>query len=113
MSVSGPWILHFSWGCSNVYLQSQIDFNAGGTFGGQFTGKWVQQDGTLLLSYDGGPAKYGGTVDGNVGSGAMSTFGGLNGCWYLSRQGTAGVPVGDAAETAGQRPTHDAAGNPR
>lgn len=113
MAVNGPWILHFSWGCSNVYFQSQIDFNVDGTFGGQFTGKWVQQDGTLLLSYDGGPAKYGGTIDGNVGSGAMSTFSGFNGCWYLARQGNIGAPVHDAAETAGHRPARDAAGNPR
>ena len=39
----------------------------------------------------GGPAKYAGTVDGNVGCGAMSTFGGTNGCWYLTKQGTTGV----------------------
>src|SRR5215469_10035900 len=110
MSVSGPWILHFSWGCSNVYLQSQIDFNAGGTFGGQFTGRWVQQDGTLLLSFDTGPAKYGGTVDGNVGSGASSTFNGLNGCWYLTRQGTVGIQEDTAEMAAAKRLSHDAAG---
>jgi hypothetical protein len=61
-----------------------------GAFGGDFPGKTVQQDGTLLLSYNGGPAKYGGTVDGDVGSGAMSTFSGNNGCWFLTKQGTVG-----------------------
>ena len=107
MAVSGNWTLHFGWGCTATYGQSPITFNANGTFGGQFTGKWVQQDGTLLWSYDTGPAKYGGTVDGNVGSGAMSTFAGLNGCWYLTKQGTTGI----VAEAVGPKQSHDAAGN--
>jgi len=86
MSVNGPWTLHFSWGCTSNYSQLPVTFNPNGTFSGNLPGKWVQQDGTLLLSFDGGPAKYGGTVDGNVGSGASSTFAGLNGCWYLTRR---------------------------
>jgi hypothetical protein len=108
MSVSGNWTLHFSWGCSASYGQSPITFNTNGTFSGGLPGKWVQQDGTLLLSFDTGPAKYGGTVDGNVGSGAMSTFAGLNGCWYLTKQGTAGI-VAQAA--AASKQSHDASGN--
>ena|SRR5262249_18515018 len=109
MPVSGNWILHFSWGCTPTYGQTPITFNANGTFSGPFTGKWAQQDGTLLLSFDNGPAKYGGTVDGNVGSGAMSTFAAPpNGCWYLTKQGTAGI-VAEAADARKQ--SHDAAGN--
>jgi hypothetical protein len=107
MSVSGNWILHYSWSCTNNYTQSNITFNPGGVFAGSLSGKWVQQDGTLLLSFDTGPAKYGGTIDGNVGSGAMSTFAGLNGCWYLTKSGTVGV----AAEAAAPKQSHDAAGN--
>jgi len=106
--VSGNWILHYSWGPTNNYSQSSIVFNSNGTFGGAATGKWQQQDGTLLLSFDSGPAKYGGTIDANIGSGAMSTFGGLNGCWYLTKQGTTGVRVEAAAAQQG----HDAAGTP-
>jgi len=109
MSVSGNWVGHYSWGCTSNYGQFNITFNSNGTFGGTFPGVWVQQDGTLLLSFNSGPAKYGGTVDGNVGSGAMSTFIGSNGCWYLVKQGTVGaVP----AAAPGTKQTHDAAGNP-
>jgi hypothetical protein len=110
MSVSGNWLLHYSWGCSNNYSPDNITFNSNGTFGGTLPGKWVQQDGTLLLSFDTGPAKYGGTVDGNVGSGAMSTFAGLNGCWYLTKQGTVGV-VAKAEAEAVHKQSHDSAGN--
>jgi hypothetical protein len=110
MSVSGNWTLHYSWGCSSSYAQSSVTFNPNGTFVGTLPGKWVQQDGTLLLSFDTGPAKYGGTMDGNVGSGAMSTFGGINGCWYLTKQGTAGIAVAAAAAPSHPQP-YDASGN--
>jgi hypothetical protein len=107
MSMSGIWVLHFSWGCTNTYAQTNITFNNNGTFTGPGTGQWRQRDGTLMLSFDTGPAKYGGTVDGNVASGAMSTFGGLNGCWYLVKQGTSGLQVEVAAQP------YDSSGNKR
>jgi hypothetical protein len=91
LKISGNWILHYSWGPTNNYALVNLTFNSNGTFFGGATGKWSQQDGTLLLSFDSGPAKYAGTLDGNIGTGAMSTFSGLEGCWYLSKQGTVGV----------------------
>jgi hypothetical protein len=110
LSISGNWTLHFSWGCTNNYAQTTFTFNNNGTFSGPLTGKWIQQDGTIMLSFDTGPAKYGGTVDGNVGVGASSTFSGLEGCWYLTRQGISGIVTDGAA--AGVKTSHDAAGNP-
>lgn len=89
--ISGNWLLHFSWGATQSYAQTMLSFNGNGTFAGALTGKWHQQDGTILLSFDTGPAKYAGTVDGSVASGAMSTFGGLDGAWYLSKEGTVGI----------------------
>jgi hypothetical protein len=128
MAVSGNWVLHFSWGCTGSYGQANILFNTNGTFSiGGSSGQWRQRDGTILLSFASGPAKYGGTVNGNVGSGAMSTFAGLDGCWYLTRQGITGVVpqataeaeqefdvsgnVGGAEARTGQG-AFDAAGNP-
>src|SRR5262249_59556562 len=106
--MSGDWVLHYSWGCGN-YSQANVTFNNDGTFSGPGPGKWRQREGTLLLSFDTGPAKYGGTVDGNVGSGAMSTFGGLNGCWDLTKQGTVGISA-EAAVGAKSKQAHDACG---
>jgi Zn-dependent metalloprotease len=100
--ISGNWVLHYSWGPTNSYAQVTLTFNSTGTFsGGGTTGRWQQQNGTLLLSFDTGPAKYAGTVDGNIGSGAMSTFSGLDGCWYLSKQGTVGLTLPSAAAAPG------------
>jgi hypothetical protein len=105
MSISGIWVLHFSWGCTNNYSPVNITFNPNGTFTGPGTGQWRQRDGTVMLSFDTGPAKYGGTVNGNVGSGASSTFAGLNGCWYLVKQGTSGLQIEAAVQS------HDSSGN--
>jgi len=102
--MTGAWVLHYSWGTGN-YSQTNVTFNADGTFVGPGDGKWRQRDGTLMMSFDSGPAKYGGTVDANVGTGAMSTFEGLNGCWYIVKQGTVGVSLQSSAA-----PAYDAAG---
>jgi len=90
-AISGSWLLHFSWGSTLFYGQAGVTFNGDGTFGGAYTGQWRMRDGGLLLSFDSGPAKYFGTVDGNVATGEMSTFAGLDGSWYLTRRGIVGV----------------------
>jgi hypothetical protein len=109
-TISGNWVLHYSWGPTQTYSQVVLAFNANGSFSGGATGKWQQQDGTLLLSFDTGPAKYAGTIDANIGSGAMSTFQGLDGCWYLSKQGLVGLTLRSAGVVPGAL---DAAGTPR
>ena len=91
MAVSGNWIGHFSWGATENYGQFNITFNANGTFSGAFNGHWHQQHGTLLMSFNTGPAKYGITLCGNVGTGAITTFAGLNGAAYLTKEGTVGI----------------------
>ena len=109
--ISGDWVLHYSWGSTTSYGQSSIVFNSDGTFGGTLPGKWRMRDGTLLLSFDTGPAKYAGTIDGNAGTGEMSTFAGLDGSWYLTRKGIVGIMESiSAVQMAGQQPA-DAAGS--
>ena len=49
-------------------------------------------------------------MEGNVGSGAMSTFAGSNGCWYITKQGTTGILEATAA-APGPQQSFDAAGN--
>ncbi|MGQ1838469.1 hypothetical protein ACT4S2_08430 [Kocuria turfanensis] len=109
MAISGTWVLHYSWGCTGNYGRASFDFRAEGTFsGGGFSGSWRQLDGTLLLRFADGPAQYGGTVTGRVGTGAMSTFdGSLNGCWYLIEQGAAGS--GEPSDRGADQPA-DVAG---
>lgn len=104
----GDWTLHFSWGATTSYGQTTLTFNADGTFSGAYAGQWRLRDGTLLLSFDTGPARYAGTLDSNVANGEMSTFVGNDGAWYLTRKGIVGVLEGLTASAA-QQPL-DAAG---
>jgi hypothetical protein len=111
-TISGNWVLHYSWGCTNAYGQTTLTFNSNGTFSGPYTGQWRQREGTLLLSFNSGPAKYAGTLDGNVATGAQSTFAGLSGCWYMTNQGITGLREGAVAPGAGVAQSYDVAGNP-
>lgn len=90
MAIVGQWTLHFDWGCIGFYSQAGITFNNNGTFtSGIYTGKWVQNDGMILFQFDASPkTTYGGNLAGNAMGGMMSTFAGLNGCWYAIRVGT-------------------------
>jgi hypothetical protein len=108
--ISGNWMLHYSWNATGRYNQVNLTFNTDGTFSGATNGKWVQQDGTIMLSFDAGPAKYAGNLDGNVGTGAMTTFAGLNGCFYLTKEGTVGL-VPELATVEATEPV-DVTGNP-
>jgi hypothetical protein len=106
MTTVGDWTLHYSWGNADNFAQTPISLKGDGTFSGPGPGSWRGQDGTIQLSFAGGPAKYGGTVDANVASGAMSTFAGLTGSWFMLKKGV----VAETKTTAARGAT-DAAGN--
>ncbi|MGW4060011.1 M4 family metallopeptidase [Amycolatopsis sp. NPDC004747] len=110
--ISGTWILHFSWGSTLFYGQADLTFNADGTFGGAYPGQWRMRDGGLLLAFDDGPAKYFGTVDGNVGTGEMSTFADLDGSFYLTRRGIVGLVENLSGGAMARQQPLTAAGNP-
>ena len=109
-AISGNWILHYSWGSTTNYGQAAVAFNGDGTFSGSNAGQWRMHDGTLLLSFNGGPAKYAGTVDSNVANGEMSTFAGLDGSWYLTRQGIVGIMEDMSGGALARQQPLDAAG---
>ncbi|HEY3710705.1 MAG TPA: glycoside hydrolase family 43 C-terminal domain-containing protein [Amycolatopsis sp.] len=100
MTTVGDWTLHYSWGNASNFAQTPISLKSDGTLSGPGAGSWRQQDGTLQLSFDTGPAKYGGTVDANVASGAMSTFAGLTGSWFMLKQGVVASAKADKGRIA-------------
>jgi len=60
----------------------------------------------ILFQYDGVPATtYGGNFVGNAIVGMMSTFKGLNGCWYAITVGSTIMPAEEA------KPEFDTSGN--
>ncbi len=90
-ALADAWMLHYSWGCTDPYAQTTLMFHDDGSFTGELSGRWHQQDGTLLLSFDAGSARYAGTLAGDVATGVMSTFDGADGCWRLTRKGATGI----------------------
>jgi len=108
MTTTGDWTLHFNWGNTDHFAQAKITLNGDGTFAGPGPGDWYQRDGRILLSFDTGPAKYGGTVTDKIGSGAMTTFAGLTGTWYMTKHGVLG-----ATSSSPHSNGLDAAGNQR
>lgn len=105
MSAVGKWMLHYSWGPTDTYGQAQLDLQNDGSVSGAAAGSWRQKDGTVLIAFKTGPAKYGGTIDANVASGAMTTFNGLDGTWYMIKQGVVGLKA-----KSNDQP-HDVTGN--
>jgi hypothetical protein len=97
-SVAGAYTVYFSWGCTANYAQGGFTFNPNGTFTDSYggAGTWAQINGTLAVEYN-APVRtaYVGTIDGNAGSGAMSTLvgaGQLTGCWFMTAAGTTWGP---------------------
>lgn len=107
MTIEGRWTLHYDWGCDGSYSQVGITFNNNGTFSTQnYTGKWVQRDGKILFQYDtSNKTTYGGNFAGNAMVGIMSTFAGLNGCWYAIRAGSTTMLAEE------RKPEFDSSGN--
>ena len=46
MSVTGAWVLHYSWGSTAATRRSKMTLNGDGTFSGPGTGKWRLRDGS-------------------------------------------------------------------
>src|SRR5215469_14572750 len=103
MGIEGQWTVHYDWGCGGSYVQVGTTFNNNGTFSTpsqNLTGEWVQNNGMVLFRFD----TYGGNLAGNAMVGTMSTFEGLNGCWYAIRVGSTTVPAEE------RKPEFDASG---
>jgi hypothetical protein len=105
MVVSGKWTLHFDWNCDGSYSQVDMTFNSNGTFSlAPYTGKWVQVEGMILWQFDNSNTSYGGNNAGSAIKGLMSTFGGLNGCWYGIKAGATTLLMAE------RKPMFDVAG---
>ena len=65
----------------------------------------MENDGKILWQFDGSKTTYVGNISGNAMIGAMSTFAGLNGCWYAIKVGSTIMRAEDL------KPEFDVAGN--
>lgn len=106
MAVTGDWTLFYDWSCDGSYSTMAMKVNAGGTWtGGGFAGVWVQVAGMFMFTFNGIDTTYAGNLASKSITGIMTTFVGLNGCFYMLQKG---VPTSFAAAQVAS--TKDAAG---
>lgn len=99
MAVPGNWTLFYDWNCDGTYSKTSMTVNANGTWsnGEGYTGPWVQVAGMFMFTFNNSETTYAGNLASKSITGISTTFGGLNGCFYMLQQG---VPTTFAAERA-------------
>ena len=101
MAIPGSWTLFYDWGCDGSYSSAPITFNAGGTLScPPYTGLWVQVAGMLLFTFNNSETTYAGNWGSKCVNGIMTTFAGLNGCFYMLQSG---VPTAFAAHAVANK----------
>lgn len=89
--------MFYDWNCDGSYSKTSMTVNAGDTWinGEGYSGQWVQVAGMFMFNFSNGKTAYAGNLASKSVTGIMSTFGGLNGCFYMLQKG---VPTTFALE---------------
>jgi hypothetical protein len=86
MAIPGKWQLNFDWGSVGSYQTTDLEFDSNGTWklsDETLEGRWAHVEGLLLLNITGLSTVFTGLVASNSVTGNMTTFGGVNGSWYM------------------------------
>ena len=99
MAITGNWTLFYDWGCDGSYSKATMTVNANGTWTNSegYNGPWVQVAGMFTFTFSNSDTTYAGNLASKSITGISTTFGGLNGCFYMLQ---AGVPTVFTAERA-------------
>jgi hypothetical protein len=99
MAVPGNWTLFYDWGCDGSYSKTPMTVNSNGTWsnGEGASGPWVQVAGMFMFTFNNSETTYAGNLASKCIAGISTTFGGLNGCFYMLQ---AGVPTTFTGERA-------------
>jgi len=92
MAITGNWTLFYDWNSDGSYSKTTMTVNAGGDFtdGEGHSGKWVQIAGMFIFTFNNSETTYSGNWTSKSITGISTTFGGLNGSFYMLQ---AGVPT--------------------
>jgi hypothetical protein len=109
MPVPGNWTLHYDWNTTGHYASTPMTILANNAWsnGEGFHGTWVQVAGILTFQFNNLKTTYSGNLADKSVTGVNTTFGGLNGSFYMLEEG-AGVTVARAAHHA--HPAGDSSG---
>ena len=101
VSIVGNWTLHYDWGSDGTYSTSPMTVAAGGTWsGGGYTGRWIQEEGMFMFTFNNSETTYAGNKASGSITGVMTTFlnGGLEGSFYMLKTGASLVAAAVAAK---------------
>lgn len=109
MAVPGSWTLFYDWSSTGTYASTSMTIAANNTFttGQGGSGTWVQVAGMLTFQFNNSKTTYSGNLADKSVTGINTTFGGLNGSFYMLEEG-----AGTAARAAERaHSVADASGN--
>ncbi len=107
MPVPGNWTLYYDWNSTGAYGSTPMAIAANNTWsnGQGYHGTRVQVAGILTFQFNNSKTTYSGNLADKSATGINTTFGGLNGSFYMLEEGAA------AAARAGQaHPVADSSG---
>jgi hypothetical protein len=89
MAVPGSWTLYYDWNSTGSYASTSMTINANGTWsnGQGYNGPWVQVAGILTFQFNNSKTTYSGNIADKSVTGINTTFGGLNGSFYMLESG--------------------------
>jgi hypothetical protein len=89
MAVPGSWTLYYDWNSTGTYASTSMTIAANGTWhnGQNFNGVWVQVAGILTFQFNNSKTTYSGNIADKSVTGINTTFGGLNGSFYMLEAG--------------------------
>ena len=85
MSVSGKWTLFYDWNTTGTYASTTMNLASNNTFsdGQGHNGTWMQGAGMLSFQFNNIKTTYSGNLADKSVTGVSTTFGGLNGSFYM------------------------------
>jgi hypothetical protein len=85
MPVPGSWTLYYDWNSTGTYGSTSMTLAANNTFtdGQGGSGVWVQVAGILTFQFNNSKTTYSGNLADKSVTGINTTFGGLNGSFYM------------------------------
>ena len=100
MSVPGSWTLHYDWNSTGTYASTSMTIAPNNTWsnGEGYHGTWVHVAGILTFQFDNLKTTYSGNLADKSVTGINTTFGGLNGSFYLLEEGAGAAVRGRAAK---------------
>lgn len=104
VGITGSWTLHYDWGSDGSFNTVGMTVNAGGTWsGGGYTGRWVQEEGMFMFTFNNSETTYAGNKASGSITGVMTTFlpNGLEGSFYMLK---VGASLAETAAISAKKP---------